>query len=144
MAYKSHYDPSRGKLSTWVYQTLQLHARKLRFDVLKQEVFEKAIIGSDYYHNQHYTSDTYFLNIACEIDKLKSTTEQKFKEFESRIELALTHSERAVYNFMLKGEGGFKPSRVAKELKISKKEVELILLSVRRKVKEIFTDLYNT
>jgi RNA polymerase sigma factor (sigma-70 family) len=144
LAYKSHYDPSKGKLSTWVFQTLQLHARKLRFDVLKQEVFERAIIGSDFYHNHCYTNDPYFINVACEIDGRKNNSEHKFKELESSIELTLTSSELSVYNLLMKSNGSYKPSRIAKELKISKKDVELLHASIRRKVRAIYLDLYST
>ena len=142
-AWKEHYDPLKGKLSTWVYKTLQLHSRKLRFDTLKQQVFEKEILNSDYFHNEHYRYDPHFLSVAWEtsLDRLKG--EDKFPDFEHKINMALTEKERAVYNLVLRYYPNLHISKVSRELNLSKEEVESLHESIKIKVFELHDALYR-
>jgi len=142
-AWQKHYDPEKGKLSTWVYQTLQLHARKLRFDTLKQDIFEKEILNSDFFHKEHYRYDPHFLSVAWDdsLDKMKSN--DKFPEFEARIELALTEEEKAIYNLFIRYAPNARISKIARELKLSKRATEEIYSRVKTKVFELHEELYH-
>lgn len=142
-AWKSHYDPVKGKLSTWVYKTLQLHSRKLRFDTLKQQVFEKELLNSDYFNEENYKYDPYFLSIAWETSLGQLKSEEKFPEFEHRIHLCLSEKERSVYNLVLQYYPNLKIPKVAKKLDIPKEEVEKIYEGIKIKVFNIYEELYK-
>lgn len=141
-AWKEHYDPLKGKLSTWVYKTLQLHSRKLRFDTLKQQVFEKEILNSDYFHDENYRYDPHFLSVVWKtsIDQLK---EEKFPELENQINHALDDKEKAVYNLVLRYYPNLRVSKIARELNIPKDLVIEIHERIKTKVFHIYENLYG-
>lgn len=143
-AYKTHYDPEKGKLSTWVYQTLQLHARKLRFDILKQESFERGILKSDYYHHEHYKYDPYFLLITSEESISNVINSGKFPELEYALELSLSSNEKRVYTALLKYYPNVKPSKICRELNLTVEEFDSLHISIKAKVMKIYRKLYNT
>lgn len=143
-AYEEHYDPNKGKLSTWVYQTLLLHARKLRFDMKKQDIFNKEMLNSEYYNGQHFHKDTYFLYLANFLGEQKAEAEFKYPLFEHEVICSLSPEERRVYLLLVRYPSGAKLSRIAKELKIKKEVVEAIYDSIRDKVLEAYTKVYCT
>lgn len=141
-AYEQHYDPNKGKLSTWVYQTLLLHSRKLRFDMKKQDIFNKEMLNSDYYNNRHYRKDTYFLYLASFMGEQQSEAELLYPKFESSILSALNPEERKIYNLLIRYAPGVKLSRISRELKIKREVVDAIYESIKEKVLEAYTKIY--
>lgn len=143
MAYKDHYDPAKGKLSTWVYRTLLMWSRRLRFDMKKQDIFNKEMLNSTYYNEQHYKSDEYFLYITDLMAKQQDNSENKYPQFESSIISSLTPDETRVYQQILIN-GGFKISKICRSLKIKKELAEALYGSIKEKVISSYEKIYNT
>ena len=141
-AYGNHYDPNKGKLSTWVYQTLLLHSRKLRFDMKKQDIFNKDMLNSEYYHQHHYRGDSYFLYIAGFLEEQKSDAELRYPQFENCILTSLNSEEKKVYILLIRYSPGIKLSRISRELKIKREIVDAIYVSIKDKVLEAYKKVY--
>lgn len=142
-AYESHYDPNKGKLSTWVYQTLLLHSRKLRFDMKKQDVFNKEMLNSEYYHNDHYRTDRYFLQMAELLGTQQARAQLKYPSFENGILSALNREEKRVYHLLIRYTPGIKLSRISRELKIKREIVDAIYESIKEKVLIVYQEVYQ-
>jgi RNA polymerase sigma factor (sigma-70 family) len=142
-AYEEHFDPAKGKLSTWVYQTLLLHSRKLRFDMKKQEVFNKEMLNSEYYHSNHYRQDTYFLYIAELLGRQQSNAENKYPQFERKILELLTPEEKRVYTLLMRYAPGIKISRISRELRMKKEAIESLYGAIKEKVLIAYEQIYN-
>ena len=142
-AYEEHYDANKGKLSTWVYQTLLLHSRKLRFDMKKQDVFNKEMLNSEYYHGDHYRKDKYFLHIAELLGEQQAQAQLKYPSFENGILSALNPEEKKVYCLLIRYAPGIKLSRISRELKIKREVVDAIYDSIKEKVLVVYQEIYQ-
>lgn len=141
-AYEEHFDPKKGKLSTWVYQTLLLHSRKLRFDMKKQDIFNKEMLNSDFYNNHSYRNDTYFLYLASFLGDQKSRAELLYPKFENAILARLSVEEKKIYTLLIRYAPGIKLSRISRELKIKREVVDAIYESIKVKVIEAYDEIY--
>ena len=141
-AHEEHYDPNKGKLSTWVYQTLLLHSRKLRFDMKKQDIFNKEMLNSEFYNQGQYRGDSYFLYLASFLGKQKSAAELLYPRFESDILESLNPEEKKVYVLLIRYAPGVKLSRISRELKIKREVIDAIYDSIKDKVLKIYEELY--
>jgi RNA polymerase sigma factor (sigma-70 family) len=141
-AYREHYDPAKGKLPTWVYRTLLMWSRRLRFDMKKQDIFNKEMLNSTYYNEQHYQNDDYFLYVANLLGKQRSNSEHKYPRFESSILSLLTEDETRIYHQIMR-QGSFKVSKICKLLKMNKESVEALYGSIKIKVIEAYEKVYH-